>query len=129
MSEEIPKDLRYTPEHEWVSVKENTALVGITFHAQDALGEIVYVELPEVGTELKKGDTLGAVESVKAANDLYSPISGKVLKINTMLADDPGQVNSDPYNAAWMIALEITNPQELDTLIDADAYKKIISSL
>lgn len=129
MAEKYPSHLKYTKDHEWALVEGNTATIGITFHAQDALGEIVFIELPAVGKTLNRGDTFGVVESIKAVSDLYCPISGKVLSINSKLVDDPGQTNSDPYNAAWMVKIEIANPAELAELMDANTYQKLVDSL
>ena len=129
MAEKYPSNLRYTKDHEWAIFNENTATIGITFHAQDALGEIVFVELPQVGKVLKKGDTFGVVESIKAVSDLYSPLSGKILEVNSELVDEPGTVNSDPYNKAWMIKLEISNTDDAKEMLDANAYQKLVESL
>jgi glycine cleavage system H protein len=129
MSEKIPAHLKYTKDHEWALVEGNVATVGITHHAQDALGEVVFVELPSKGKTLKKGDTFGVVESIKAVSDLYSPLSGKVLEVNTALTDEPGTANSDPYQKAWMIKLEIGNASEVSSMLSADDYKKLVESL
>ena len=117
-----PKDYRYTKEHEWIQVKGNTALVGITNHAQEALGDIVFVELPKVGAELQKGNSFGSVESVKAVSDLYAPASGKVTEINNDLSQSPEKINQDAH-AAWMIKLELKDPKEIDALMPADQYE------
>ncbi len=129
MDENFPEDLRYTDDHEWASVSDNVATIGITHHAQDALGEVVFVDLPEEGKEISKGDTFGAVESIKAVSDLYSPVSGKVVGVNTELSDEPGSVNSDPYGDAWMVKIELTDTTELDELMDAPSYKSLVDSL
>ncbi len=129
MSEKFPEELRYTDDHEWASVSENIATIGITHHAQDALGEVVFVDLPESGKELSKGDTFGAVESIKAVSDLYSPISGKVIEINSVLSDEPGNVNADPYGDAWMVKIEVSDTAELEELMDVAAYKNLVDSL
>ncbi len=122
----IPEDLKYTKTHEWVKVEnENKARVGITYHAQEQLNDIVYVELPEVGTELNKGDELGVVESVKAASDIYSPLSGKIVAVNQEVVDRPELLNEDPYKH-WLVEIEISNPSELDELLGADEYKKVV---
>ena len=120
-----PNDYRYTKEHEWIQVKGNTALVGITNHAQESLGDIVFVELPKTGAQLKKGDTFGTVESVKAVSDLYAPASGKVVDINNDLAQSPENVNKDAHGT-WMIKLEMADPKEADTLLTAADYETYI---
>ncbi len=121
----IPEDLKYTKTHEWVKVEGNKAKVGITYHAQEQLHDIVYVELPNVGDELKKGENLGVVESVKAASDIYAPLSGKVIAINQEVVDSPELLNQDPYKN-WLVEMEITNPSEIDELLDAEEYQKVI---
>lgn len=129
MSEKFPEDLRYTEDHEWASVEDNIATIGITHHAQDALGEVVFVDLPEQGSEISKGDTFGAVESIKAVSDLYSPLSGKVVEVNSALGEEPGNVNADPYGDAWMVKIELSDAAELEELMDAAAYKDLVDSL
>lgn len=129
MAEKIPAHLKYTKDHEWALVEGNVATIGITHHAQDALGEVVFVELPAPGRALKKGDTFGVVESIKAVSDLYSPLTGKVLEVNKALTDEPGNANSDPYGAAWMIKLELSGEGETSALMSADDYKKLVDSL
>lgn len=121
-----PNDLKYTSEHEWVKVEGNTAWVGITDYAQDQLGDIVFVELPEEGEELKKGDTFGVVESTKSVSDLYVPLSGKVLEANDPLLDNPGIINEDAYGEGWMIKIQIDQESELGELLDATAYTKLV---
>jgi len=121
---QIINGLKYTKSHEWIKVDGDKAYVGITDYAQDHLGEIVFVELPEPGTELASGDTLGVVESVKAVADVYVPVSGVVKEINEELLDNPGKVNEDAFEA-WLISLELTNPSELDELLDASDYEKL----
>ncbi|MDP3848526.1 MAG: glycine cleavage system protein GcvH [Pseudomonas sp.] len=118
----IPADLRYAASHEWVRLEaDGTVTVGISDHAQEALGDVVYVELPEVGASLNAGQEAGVVESVKAASDIYAPISGEVLAVNQVLTDSPEQVNSDPY-ASWFFKLQPSNAAELNKLLDAAAY-------
>lgn len=117
-----PKGLRYSKEHEWAKVEGKRVRIGITKFAADRLSDVVYVELPSVGTELKFMETFGVVESVKAVSDLYAPVSGKVVEINTALVEKPEVLNSDPYNTGWMVVVEPNNPAELDQLLDADAY-------
>lgn len=128
-SEKIPPQLKYTKDHEWAAVEGKVATIGITHHAQDALGEVVFVELPSKGKTLKKGDTFGVVESIKAVSDLYSPLSGKVLEVNSALVDDPGSTNSDPYKKAWMIKIELTDPAEVAAMLSATDYKGLVDSL
>ena len=129
IDDKFPAGLLYTKDHEWAKVQDNTATIGITHHAQDALGEIVFVDLPEVGRQLKKGDAFGAVESIKAVSDLYSPLSGKVVEVNQDLSREPGRINFDPYNSAWMVKVELTNKADLAELLDEKAYKSLVDSL
>jgi glycine cleavage system H protein len=117
-----PKELRYTKEHEWAKIEGKRVRIGVTKFAADRLSDVVYVELPSVGAELKFMEPFGVVESVKAVSDLYAPISGKVVEINTALVEKPEILNSDPYNAAWMVVVEPSNPAEIEQLLDADAY-------
>ena len=130
----FPANLRYTKEHEWAKVDGKIVTIGITDHAQSALGDIVFVELPKPGRMLKLGETFGVVESIKAVSDLYAPCSGKVLEINTALTDEPGLLNKDPYSATngkptWMIKVEASAPGEIDALMDAETYKKHCATL
>lgn len=122
----IPADLRYVASHEWIRQEaDGSVTVGITDHAQEALGDVVYVELPEVGKQLANGQEAGVVESVKAASDIYAPISGTVLAVNETLADTPEQVNGEPY-VAWFFKLQPSDPAELDGLLDAAGYQAIV---
>ena len=121
-----PKDYKYTKEHEWIQVKGNTALVGITDHAQEALGDIVHVDLPKTGAQLQQGKTFGVVESVKAVSELYAPASGKVTEVNDNLKDSPEKVNTDAHSS-WMIKLELSNPGELNNLLSAEQYEAYIA--
>lgn len=123
----LPNDLRYTEEHEWVQVQGNTAIIGITDFAQSELGDIVFVELPEEGTEIHVGDVFGSVESVKTVSELYAPISGTVVAVNTELEDTPENVNEAAYEAGWMIKVEISNESELAQLLTAEQYQASIS--
>ena len=123
---EFPKDLRYTKEHEWVRMEGNVATIGITDHAQDSLGDVVYLELPNDGAAVTKDETFGVVESVKAVSDLYSPISGSVIEINDALVDSPEVINGDPYGDAWMLKVEMNSPAEIKELLTADEYKKYV---
>ncbi len=120
-----PNDRRYASSHEWVKVEGNVATVGITQHAQDALGDIVHVELPAVGKSFKKGDSAAEVESVKAVSDIYAPVGGKVIEVNGALDGNEGVINTDPHGDGWMFKLELAGGADLDGLMDADAYTKI----
>jgi glycine cleavage system H protein len=124
----IPEDLKYTKEHEWVRIDGDTAIIGITDYAQESLGDITYVELPGVGESLGQGDTFGVVESVKAASDLYMPVSGEIIERNESLDDAPETVNSDPFGGGWMLKVRISNPSEVEGLLDAAAYADVIES-
>lgn len=122
----LPEDVRYTQDHEWAKQDGDAIKVGISDYAQDQLGDIVFVELPEVGDTFEKGDEFGTLESVKAVSELFIPISGEVVAINEELADTPELVNSDPYGGGWMIAIKPSNTEELDTLIDKEAYLDLL---
>ncbi|HXI03804.1 MAG TPA: glycine cleavage system protein GcvH [Candidatus Saccharimonadales bacterium] len=119
----FPENLKYTEEHEWVDLKESEATVGITFFAQKELGDVVFVDLPEVGRSLKKGDELGTVESVKAVSEIYAPVSGEVTEVNAGLQDHPEAVNEDPYGRGWMLKMKLTDAGETGSLMDAAAYQ------
>ncbi|MGH7792937.1 MAG: glycine cleavage system protein GcvH [Thermodesulfobacteriota bacterium] len=123
---EIPEELRYTKEHEWVRQEGGLIIVGITSYAQDALGEIVYVELPSEGDEVTKGDPFGGVESTKSVSDLYAPLSGEVVEVNELLLDSPETINEDPYGAGWMIKVKLYDKDELDELMDYEEYTDYI---
>jgi glycine cleavage system H protein len=123
---EFPKELRYSREHEWVAVEENSATIGITDYAQEQLGDVVYVELPAMGAPVTKDEAFGVVESVKAVSDIYAPVSGTVTEVNVALPDNPETVNEDPYGDAWMIRVEMSDPGELDDLMTAAQYKKFV---
>ncbi|CAM8949851.1 hypothetical protein QQ045_024812 [Rhodiola kirilowii] len=120
----VLKDLKYAESHEWAKIDGNVATVGITDHAQDHLGDVVYVELPEVGVQVKQGESFGAVESVKATSDINSPVSGKVTEVNEELSSSPGLVNGSPYEQGWIIKVEVSETNELSSLMDADQYSK-----
>jgi glycine cleavage system H protein len=122
----FPEDLKYTKEHEWARQKGGRVLVGITDFAQDQLGDVVYVELPAVGDEVKKGESFGVVESTKAVSELFAPVSGKVVEINAPLADAPEAINEDPYEEGWMIVIEPSDPAEAAQLMDASAYRAFV---
>jgi glycine cleavage system H protein len=124
---EIPDDLRYSNEDEWTRVEGERAVVGVTDYAQQQLGDIVYVELPEVGATVEQGAPFGVIESVKAVSELYSPVSGKVLEINTELEEHPEWVNGDCYGDGWMIAVRVEEEEEVASLLDAKAYRKHVS--
>lgn len=123
---EFPEELKYSKEHEWVSVDGKIATVGITEYAQEELGDIVYVELPEVGEKLIKDDPFGAVESVKAVSDVYAPVSGTVLEVNDALPDSPETINEDAYGDGWMVRVEMTDIDDLKDLMTADEYAEFI---
>ena len=125
----IPKDLRYTKSHEWVKQNpDGTVTVGITHHAQDLMGDMVYVDLPQAGAQVAAGKECGVVESVKAASDIYAPVSGEIAAANAALAAAPETVNKDPYGAGWMFRLKPANKAELDGLLDAKAYEALVAS-
>ncbi len=123
MSNDVPSELKYTKSHEWVRADDDgIATVGITDHAQELLGDLVFVELPEVGAELGAGAECAVVESVKAASDVYSPVTGEVIEANELLADSPETINQDAYEEGWIYRIRLSDPSELDALMDADAY-------
>ena len=125
---EFPEGLKYSKEHEWVLVEGNTATIGITEYAQEELGDIVYVELPEIGEKIVKDDPFGAVESVKAVSDVYAPVSGAVLEINDVLPENPETINDDPYGDGWMIRVELTDKDDdLKDLMDAEEYAEYVA--
>lgn len=123
MSAQYPNDLLYTRDHEWARVEGNTATIGITRFAVDQLGDVTQVDLPKEGETFKQGDVFGTVESVKAVSDLFSPFTGKVVKVNSPLQDSPEYVNEDPYDEGWMVQIELTKPDEAKALLDADTYQ------
>lgn len=118
-----PAELRYASSHEWVRAEGGRATIGITDHAQHELGDVVYLDLPKVGQTFRAGATFGTVESVKAVSDLYAPVSGEVVEVNEALADAPEGINIDPYSEGWMMVLQMSDPSELDALLDAAAYE------
>ena len=122
-----PSGLRYTQQHEWVKVEGDTGTVGITDHAQQELSDVVYVDLPKVGAQVVAGTTAAVIESVKAASDIYSPVSGEVVEVNGDLVKKPELVNQDPYGAAWLFRVKLSHPAELDALKDAAGYKALIN--
>ena len=124
---EFPRDLKYTSEHEWAALEgEGRVRVGITDFAQDALGDVVYVDLPEQGSDVRAGDAFGEVESTKSVSELFSPVAGRVVERNEALAESPELVNQDPYGEGWMILVEMSDPSELDDLMEAEAYSRLI---
>ena len=125
---DIPNDLKYTNDHEWARQQGGTVVVGVTAHAQEALGDVVYVELPRVGDTITAGKQFGVIESTKAVSELYSPLSGKVVKVNDALTDNPQTINSDPYGAGWIIELEPSDSKELAGLMDASAYGDLLKN-
>jgi glycine cleavage system H protein len=124
---EFPEELQYTEEHEWVLVEGDIVTIGITDFAQDALGDVVFVELPQVGTVLEAGKPFGVVESVKAVSDIYAPVSGEVVEINEELPDAPEMINTSPYEDGWMIKIKIADAAEIKDLLDAEAYQEFVN--
>ena len=118
-----PENLRYTKEHEWVRVEGDIGIIGITFHAQKELGDIVYVDLPKVGTSTQQGKAVGSVESVKAVSDLYTPVSGEVVEVNPLLAESPEILNTDPYGSGWLVKIKLSDPGEAGKLLTAAEYQ------
>ena len=127
--ESYPDELRYHPEHDWARIDGDTATLGITWYAQDSLGEIVHFEPPEAGASVAKDESYGEVESVKAVSDLISPLSGEVLEVNEALVDAPETVNEDPYGQGWLIRIRLGDAGEVDSLLDVDAYRKLLEEL
>jgi glycine cleavage system H protein len=123
-----PENFRYTKEHEWVLVEGDTGTIGITDHAQEELGDIVYVDLPKPGARLEAGKSLGSVESVKAVSDVYSPVAGEVVEANTILADAPEKLNEDPHGAAWLVKVKLANPADAQNLMSAAEYQSYIGA-
>ena len=126
-AETYPDDLRYHEEHDWARVADGEATLGITWHAQDALGELVHFEPPEEGATIERGASYGEVESVKAVSDLIAPLSGEVVEVNRAVVDEPETVNSDPYGAGWLVRIRLTQPGEVDALMDAGAYRTFVA--
>lgn len=123
---EFPEDLKYTREHEWVSIDGSVATIGITDHAQEQLGDVVFVELPAVGDRVEKADAFGVVESTKAVSDVYAPLSGEVTEVNDDLPDNPELINEDPYGDGWMVKITLGDQADLEDLMTADEYRKFI---
>jgi glycine cleavage system H protein len=124
----VPEELRYSSDHEWVSRDGDVVRIGVTDYAQDALGDVVFVQVPTVGADVKAGDAFGEVESTKSVSDVYAPVSGTVVEINEALADAPQALNEDPYGEGWICAIRMSDPSQLDDLLDAEAYRKLIES-
>jgi len=124
--ESYPDELRYHAEHDWARIDGEEATFGVTWYAQDALGEVVFYEPPEVGKEVKKDEAYAEVESVKAVSDVYAPLSGEVTEVNSALAENPEKINEDPYGDGWMVKVKLSDPSEADALMDAAAYKKLL---
>jgi glycine cleavage system H protein len=123
---DIPSDLRYSTDHEWARVEEGRIRVGITDYAQDALGDVVFVEVPEVGTKVDRGVSFSEVESTKSVSEIYAPVSGTIAEANAELADSPERLNDDPYGEGWICIIEPTDPTQLDELLDAEGYRALI---
>lgn len=122
----VPNELKYTEDHEWIKVEGNTGTIGVTDYAQGELGDVVFVDIPEDLEVLTKGDSFGTIEAVKTVSDLFAPCDGKVVEVNTALADDPQKVNSDPYGEGWLVKIELSDSSQLDSLLDAESYKSQI---
>ncbi len=125
----FPEDLKYTKEHEWIKIENDEGVIGITDYAQDQLGDIVYVELPEAGETFNAMESFGSIDSVKTSSELYIPVSGEVIEVNEDVIDRPELVNEDPYGKGWLIKIRITNPEDLKNLLDASAYRTFIENL
>lgn len=123
---DFPEELKYTEEHEWVLIEDDIATIGITDFAQDQLGDVVFVELPELGDNVEAGETFGVVESVKAVSDVYAPVSGEVVEINEDLLDEPETLNNSPYDAGWMVKVKLSDSSTLDELMDVAAYQEFV---
>jgi glycine cleavage system H protein len=126
VAESYPDDLKYHHEHDWARIDGDTATFGVTWFAQDQLGEVVFVELPEVGSTISANAAYAEVESVKAVSDVFAPLSGEVLEVNDALGDSPEQINDDPYEGGWIAKVRLSDPSEVDSLLDVDAYKKLL---
>jgi glycine cleavage system H protein len=126
--ETYPEELKYHPEHDWARVDGDEATFGITWYAQDALGEVVFYEPPEIGAEVSKDQAYAEVESVKAVSDVYAPLSGEVIAVNEALADSPERINEDPYGEGWLVRVRLTDPSEADALLDVAAYRELLAA-
>jgi glycine cleavage system H protein len=127
-SESYPDDLKYHPEHDWARIQGDEAIFGITWYAQDALGEVVFYDPPEVGATLSADQAYAEVESVKAVSDVFAPLSGEIIEINGVLSDAPETINADPYGEGWLVRVRMSDPSQVDTLLDAAAYRELLSS-
>jgi glycine cleavage system H protein len=125
---DVPDDLRYTTDHEWARLEEGRLRVGITDYAQDALGDIVFVQLPDTGATVEAASSVGEIESTKSVSDVYAPVAGDVVEVNSRLADQPQQVNDDPYGEGWLCVIAPSDPAAFGTLLDAEAYRRLTSS-
>ena len=125
--ESYPEELRYHPEHDWARIEGEEATFGITWYAQDALGEVVFYESPDMGSEVKKDTAYAEVESVKAVSDVYAPLSGEIVAVNEELTDSPERINEDPYGAGWLVRIRLSDPSEADELMDATAYRELLA--
>ena len=126
--ESYPAELRYHPEHDWARIEGEEAVFGITWYAQDALGEVVFFDPPEVGATVSKDQAYAEVESVKAVSDVFAPLSGEIVAVNETLGDGPEQINADPYGDGWLVRVKLSDPGEVDDLLDVDAYRELLSS-
>ncbi|MBA3718480.1 MAG: glycine cleavage system protein GcvH [Actinobacteria bacterium] len=126
-AESYPEELKYHPEHDWARIEDGRATLGITWYAQDSLGELVHYEPPQEDSRIEKDRTYGEVESVKAVSDVISPLSGRVVEVNQKVVDAPETVNEDPYGEGWLVRIELTDPSEADDLLDAEAYRKLVA--
>jgi len=127
MAESYPDDLKYHPEHDWARIDGEEAVFGITWYAQDSLGELVFFDPPEVGSQVSKDSAYAEVESVKAVSDVFAPLSGEIIEVNEALGDSPENINSDPYGEGWMVKVRLSHTSEADDLLDVDAYKNLLS--
>jgi glycine cleavage system H protein len=127
VEESYPEDLKYHPEHDWARIEGEEATFGITWYAQDSLGEVVFFEPPDVGTTVSKDSTYAEVESVKAVSDVYSPLSGEVIAVNEELSENPERINEDPYGEGWLVKVKLSDPPEADSLMDAAAYQELLA--
>ncbi len=128
MAESYPDDLRYHPDHDWARIEGDTATFGVTWYAQDALGEVVFFDPPDVGASVKKDDAYAEVESVKAVSDVFAPLSGEIVEVNQELGDSPERINADPYGEGWMVKVRLSDPSEVNDLMDVDAYRALLDS-
>ena len=128
MAESYPEELKYHPEHDWARIDGETATFGVTWYAQDSLGEVVFFDPPEVGASVKKDEAYAEVESVKAVSDVFAPLSGEITEVNQELEESPERVNADPYGEGWMVKVKLSDPSELDQLLDVNTYRELLQS-